>query len=309
MSDRMTENEAVSALTEAVQADGLDSSDQQALREAAASVAAENAGEQVETSTQVVDEGTTDSTEEDSFTGINPNDLPTEMRPYYDSMLADYRRKTQAVAESARQYEALEQYGGADNAVQALDWIASLSNPENAKALYDDLKDALVEQGYSLEEAAAAASSGVAQAQEEESGFESNETDPRFDSLQQKVTQMEAEIQEQKQREREAAHQAALDRQEAQIIRDHPEYTDEDVDALYSLAYATDADLNKANIEYQKIQSHLLSRYIEQKGKAPSVTDLPATGSADQAETIKDLNDPALDKMVNRLIAEMQADQ
>lgn len=307
MSEQMTENEAVDALTEAVQADGLDSSDQQALREAAASVAAEQAGEQVDTSTQAVEEEGT--TEEDSFSGLDPNSLPADVRPYYDSMLADYRRKTQEIAERGRQYEALEQYGGAENAVQALDWIASLQNPENAKSLYDDLKDALVAQGYSLEEAEAGATSGVQKAVEEETGFESDETDPRFEGLQSKVSELEQEIAAQKDRQAQEAQQAILDRQEATILRDNPTYDDTDIDNIYQLAYSTNADLEKANTLYQGIQSHLLGRYIDEKGKAPDVTDLPATGPADQAETIKDLNDPELDKMVHRLIAEMQSGQ
>lgn len=41
---------------------------------------------------------------------LDPKRLPEAMQPYYKSMLADYTRKTQAIAEQKRQAEQLQQY-------------------------------------------------------------------------------------------------------------------------------------------------------------------------------------------------------
>lgn len=45
------------------------------------------------------------ATKDDSFTQLDPNSLPPELKSKYDSMLSDYKKKTAEIAEQRRQYE------------------------------------------------------------------------------------------------------------------------------------------------------------------------------------------------------------
>src|SRR5690242_10753259 len=45
---------------------------------------------------EITTEAATDAP--DSFTKLDPNSIPEEARPFYDSMLSDYTRKTQEAA-------------------------------------------------------------------------------------------------------------------------------------------------------------------------------------------------------------------
>jgi len=305
----MTEQEAVEALQAAAAEDGLDSSQSRDFREAQAEVARERSGdtasEQADTSSETAtDEGTT---EEDSFLQrLDPNELPPELLPYYKSMQGDYTRTKQELAEQGRQFEALEQYGGVETATQALEWIAGLENPDNAKALYMDLRDALTERGIPLEEASQMAAEGVAEAQDD---FGVDESDPRYSQLEQKFNQLEQAMAEREEREYQLYLKAELDRQEAEVIRNNPDYTDDDMEDIMKLAYATNADLLAAAEVYNTIQQRTIGNYIDRKGKVANVTDLPATASSDEQERISDLNDPRLEKIVNRYLAEVQADE
>jgi len=305
----MTEQEAVEALQAAAAEDGLDSSQSRDFREAQAEVARERSGdtasEQADTSSETAtDEGTT---EEDSFLQrLDPNELPPELLPYYKSMQGDYTRTKQELAEQGRQFEALEQYGGVETATQALEWIAGLENPDNAKALYMDLRDALTERGIPLEEASQMAAEGVAEAQDD---FGVDESDPRYSQLEQKFNQLEQAMAEREEREYQLYLKAELDRQEAEVIRNNPDYTDDDMEDIMKLAYATNADLLAAADVYNTIQQRTIGNYIDRKGKVANVTDLPATASSDEQERISDLNDPRLEKIVNRYLAEVQADE
>lgn len=299
----MDEREAVDALLAASREDGIDTSE-----DAKIAAQRETGQEQVETATPEEgsqEEGTTEAPAEDTFARLDPNSLPNEVRPYYDSMLADYRRKTQELAAERRNYEALEQYGGAEVAAQALDWVASLQNPDNALALHRELTSALTAQGIPLGEAQAAAAGEVSRraAEEDADEFEAVR-DPRFDSLQ-------AELEEQKQWRAEQEHKqvsqamaAEYDRQEAQLVRDN-KYTDEQLEAIYNLSFSTGGNLLAADRLYKDIQSQVLSGYLSQKESVPDgIAGVPATGAAQQPVSVTDLNDPALDRQVREFIAQ-----
>ncbi len=55
-----------------------------------------------------------------SFTAIDPNTLPEEVKPFYKNMLADYTRKTQELAENRRQFEQQSQVYQSDFIQQAV---------------------------------------------------------------------------------------------------------------------------------------------------------------------------------------------
>lgn len=303
----MDEREAVEALQAAAIADGNDTSEGAKIAE----LRAAQGQEQVDTATPEEGqeaEGTTEAAAEDTFTRLDPNSLPQEARPYYDSMLADYRRKTQELAAERRNYEALEQYGGAEVAAQALDWVASLQNPDNALALHRELTQALTAQGVSLGEAQAAAGAEVERraAAEVEDDYEAVR-DPRVDELQSELEAMRQWRAEQEHRQMSVAMAAEYDRQEAQLVRENG-YNDEQLEAIYNLSFATGGNLLAADNLYKGIQSQILGGYIAQKQSVPdSIAGVPATGSAEQPVAVKDLNDPALERAVREFIAQNTA--
>lgn len=298
----MDEREAVDALLSAAREDGIDTSEDAKI------AAARATQEQVETATPEEGqeaEGTTEAAAEDTFARLDPNSLPNEVRPYYDSMLADYRRKTQELAEQRRNYEALEQYGGAEVAAQALDWVASLQNPDNALALHRELTQALTAQGIPLGEAQAAAGAEVTRraAEEDVDDFETVR-DPRVDELQGELEAMRQWRAEQEHKQMSVAMAAEYDRQEAQLVRENG-YDDEQLEAIYNLSFATGGNLLAADRLYKGIQSQVLSGYLSQKESVPdSIAGVPATGAAQQPVAVTDLNDPNLDRAVREFIAQ-----
>lgn len=297
-----TEQDVVDALTAEIEGGGQEATapPQEAQREQASNVPPES---------DVAPEEQPQDELEDSLAGLNPADLPSEVRPYYDSMLADYRRKTQEVAEQRKQYEALEQYGGAETAVQALDWLASLQNPDNALQLHRELTAALTEQGIPLSEAQEEATRQVEQAksEEEEDIFE-GARDPRVDELQKQIEDLNQYREEEQDRNLQLMLAAEYDRQEAELMRNNPEYTDEDLEAVYNLSFATGGNLIQADEVYKGLQTHLLGRYIEQK-KATSHggTAVPGSGPAETPMRYERLDDPKLDKDVMEFIQQEMA--
>lgn len=300
----MNEREAVEALQGAAREEGMDTSEDAkvaALRAEAPEQAPQStpeAGEQPE--------GTTEAAAEDTFTRLDPNSLPDEVRPYYASMLADYRRKTQEVAETRRNYEAIEQYGGPEVAQQALEWVASLQNPDNALALHRELTSALTAQGIPLGEAQAAAGAEVERraAAEVDDEFDTVR-DPRVDTLMQELEEQKTWRAEQEHRQMSLAMASEYDRQEAEVIRNNPNYDDEDLEAVYNLSYATGGNLLKADQLYKGLQSKTLSGYISQKESVPDgIQGVPAGAAAQQPVAVTDLNDPKLERMVREFIAQ-----
>lgn len=305
MSETMSEEQAVEALLTASREDGNDTSEEARIAEIRsqsqeqAPVSAEEA---------VTAEGTTPPpVVEDSFTKLDPASLSEEARPYYDSMLADYRRKTQEVAEQRRGYEALEEYGGVDVARQALDWVSSLQNPENALALHNELTSALVQQGYDVGTAKAVAAEHVEQARSDEfedEDYGASAKDPRVDELTARLAKFEEFQAEQEQRSLSVAMAAEYDRQEAEIIRANPAYTDDDLEAIYNLSYATGGNLLKADAVYKGVESNILGRYLEKKSAIPDgLQGVPVHGHSEQPDKFSDLNDAKLDAAVRRFIA------
>lgn len=303
MSEQMTEAGVVEALMGAAAEDGFERSDITAQKEVQAEVADEQAA--ITPPEDGAAEGTTEET--DSFLKhLNPDELPEDLIPYYKSMQGDFTRKSQELAESRRQYEALEQYGGVDVALQGLDWISSLQDPENARTLHRELTAALEAEGYSAEDASAEAARQVETAQTEElEGFD----DEPYNALKSEVDQLKANLRQREEIELQERISARMDRQEAEIRSAHPEYEDEDVEALYALAYSTGADLGEADKIYQGIEANILGRYIEKKSSpAPVVGSIPSGADADQTPaTPKDLYDKDLEASVTRFVAERMA--
>ncbi len=304
MSETMTEQQAMDALLTASREDGNDTSEEAKI----ANIRSQGQDQApVSTEEAAPAEGTTEVPTEDSFTKLDPASLPEEVRPYYDSMLADYRRKTQGIADRGRDYEALEEYGGVDVARQALDWVSSLQNPDNALALHTELTSALVQQGYDVGTAQAVAAEHVTQARDEEledEDYGASAKDPRVDELTARLAKFEEFQAEQEARSMSVAMAAEYDRQEAELIRNNPAYTDEDLEAIYNLSYATGGNLLKADQVYKGVESNILGRYLANKSSIPDgIGGVPVHGHSEQPDKFTELNDSKLDAAVRRFIA------
>lgn len=306
------EEQVLEALREAAQQDGFDSSPEGRI--AAEATRPTQPDEQAATPAPEAERQSEEQPSEDSFTHIDPASLPGDLQDIYKSMQGDYTRSKQRIAEYARRYEALEEYGGPEVAAEAVEWVASLQNPDNALTLHRELTQALTDRGYSLGEAQAAATQQVAEAQraEQEDEFSLDpEPDPRVDQLQRELGEMKAWRDQREKEEFNLRLAAHYDRQEAEILTGKQFQTEEEKDTyledVYNLSFAFGGDLTKADEYLQDQQSRFLASYLSSKTAVPSGSTIPTTGPADVPTGFTDLNDPQLERAVNRFLAEQSA--
>lgn len=290
----MDEREAIDALWEARQED-------MGVSETPAPQAP--APEQVETAsdaTEQADEGTI--AEADSFTSYGPDDLPPELLPYYDSMLADYRRKTQELATERQQFEEL---GGFETAREAVEFATQLqTDPNYAYQVYQGLRTALEAAGMTPEEAEFEASRQVdeaASAAEPWDETEGYDEGPDLSPLQNKLNELE-QWKNQVEQEREMQeHAFELQRQEAAILKSNPNYSEEDMDDIYALAWNFGGDLLEAEKHFKAMNDRFFQTYLSRKASVPTALDTPsATAPAQVPEKFNSL-DEAHEAAVARL--------
>jgi hypothetical protein len=229
------------------------------------------------------------SSEETSFTNINPDDLPDELKHIYKSMQADYTRKTQEAAPYRKLAEA-----GVDpqDAIQSVQFLYELNNnPDFQQAVYDRLAAQYQSQGASPQEAAAQAAADVSSAVQPE--------DDDLDLLPPSVREKLASVDklnawvEQQEEERELLQlEAELTRQEMAIRQANPNYSEEDFDAIRQLGFAYGGDLRAAGNAYATLQQRLVSNYVNQKSNVNTATSsTPATGHSETPEKFENLDD------------------
>lgn len=246
------------------------------------------------------EEGTTDLP--DSFTGLNPDDLPAEARPFYDSMLADYRRKTQ---EAAPWRKLGTELGVEPEAArQAVEFVTALStDPDFALETHQQLTEALVAAGLSPAQAEAEAGRQIEEAVSEtdvddiESGVDSE--------LRQELDELKEWREEQEERMWEEKLNAQLDRMEAQILSENKDYGDADIARLYQLSYPFGGDIVKANEVYKEMRNEAISEYIDRKSSPNpvSATNVPQGQRSETArEPYRDLLDPGLQREVDEFV-------
>jgi hypothetical protein len=220
--------------------------------------------------------------EAESFTGFDPTVLPEDMQAVYKSMQADYTRKTQEVAELRRSYESFSEMGvDADTALQAVGFLQQLnSDPDFAKQIA-----AQIQQNVGTPD--------VAQSRETDTPSIDNKSD--YDGL---PPQLAMEIEEMRQfRENMMEQQAQqellseLDTMEQTIRTTNPDYSDDDIEAIYSLAYATQGDLFAAQEQYHGIQQRLLGGYLQAKSVPHGATPAPSAPSSVPPKAFSNLDE------------------
>jgi hypothetical protein len=219
----------------------------------------------------VADAGAAPAEPVDSFTPINPDDLPEELQALARQLQGDYTRKTQALAEQRKAFEA---FGDADprQVLEAYEFTQNLqSDPQYALRVHQELTRALQAEGLTLGEAQAAAADAMQQEAEMEP-WDMNEemygaVPPQ---IQQQLDQFAQFMQNYEQQMAQQNQINELMRQDAIIRQAHPEYTDAHMEHIAQLAPWYDGDLMKAEAAYSDMRSQFAAEYLGQKKAVPA---------------------------------------
>lgn len=190
---------------------------------------------------ETTEETTTDAP--DSFTRLDPTAIPDELRPYYESMQADYTRKTQDAAPWRKLGEELG-VSSPDDVRQAAELYAYLQDPNNLALFHAQL-------GEALGQTAAPAAPAVTPPAETLGGeFDSALDDPAVSALQARLDAFEArEAKRNAEQQNEALQWALLgemNRQEALIKEEHPDWGEDEWTGIWNLAPTFNGDLVQA---------------------------------------------------------------
>jgi hypothetical protein len=260
---------------------------------------------------------------EDSFTTIDPSQLPQELQPIYKSLQADYTRKTQ---EAAAWRKLGEETGlDPDTLRTSAELYSKLSDPSNWPALHAELTEALQEQGLSpaaahaeatrqMEEAAPAATPSSLDALVEQ--------DPELAPLVEHVKRAEAraealerQLQERDERAQQQAEYMAmvgeLQRQESAIrgmtkSDGTPIYSQEDIDFMYELSTFHNGNLLQAQQRFEEMKGRWALGYINSKESVSNSLPAPVGGGSGLATPAEQ---PAadLDEAERRAMEELRA--
>jgi hypothetical protein len=205
----------------------------------------------------------------ESFTNFDPTILPDDMQAVYKSMQADYTRKTQEIAEKRREYEAFSAAGIDPNeALEAASlWQRMNNEPDFAMSISQEIQNRLEELGYTNDPVVADVP-----------------VDTNYEGLPPEVMQELQEMrnfrQEMIQQQEQQQVLQEIEAAEQTIRTMNPDYSDNDMDAIYSLAYSTNGDLMKAQEAYHQIQQNLLGSYLQAKTVPHGATPAPSLPSS-----------------------------
>jgi hypothetical protein len=200
----------------------------------------------------------------ESFTGFDPSTLPEDMQQVYRSMQADYTRKTQEIAEKRREYEAFSEAGVDPNeALEAVSlWQRMNNDPDFARNVSQEIQSRLEELGYTNDP--------VVEDTPVNNGYEG--LPPEVARELQEMRQFREDMMQQQEQQQVLQEIEAAE----QTIRTlNPTYSDNDMDAIYSLAYSTNGDLMAAQEMYHQIQQNLLGSYLQAKTVPHGATPAP----------------------------------
>ena len=227
------------------------------------------------------------------FTSVGLDDLSEEQRAVVEQRLSemqgDYTRKTQELA-SQRQ-----------EAAQAIEFVQALqTNPDFALQVRDEISGALEASGYTPAEAQAIANQQVNDA--------ASDYDEEPDPVQQKLDELLGWKEQQEQRQIQTELENELDRMDARLRQENPEWNDQDMEDIYRLAYSTGGNLIEAGEQYRQLQQRLVGGYVEQKGRVQT-QEPTASGAAQPApEKFDTLLDPRLLQAAKRMLVEAGED-
>jgi hypothetical protein len=203
------------------------------------------------------------------------------MQKVYKSMQADYTRKTQEISDLRRQYESFSEAGvDADSALQAVGFLEKLNNDSQfALEVAENIRQSL-------------GTPDVSQPVVAETPETSNESyDGLPPQLAKELEEMRAFRDEMLATQAQQETMAEIEAMENTIRTANPDYTDDDLEAVYSLAYAHNGDLLAAQHSYHQIQQRLLGSYLQAKTVPHGATPAPSSPSSVPGRAFGNLDD------------------
>lgn len=221
--------------------------------------------------------GTTPAAAEDSFTKLDPNALPEELRPYYSSLQGDYTRKMQDAAPWRKLGEEL----GVDDPTaikQAVELYAYLQDEGNVRDFVAQLAPRL-----GIEPAPPAI------APRDDVDVDDLDVDsPALQELRNELAEVRSQLDKRDQAaEAERVYYSLageVARQEAMLAEQHPEWTEDDWNAVYDLAPAFDGDLTQTANALESFASSRLAAFVNGKttvAEQPGLQPAPPARTAD----------------------------
>jgi len=300
----MTYEQAKEAIESAGQADANDQGDSEAqsMRQYVDNASPDQAPTPVTPPAEAPDEGTTEFSSpdesDDSFMGgdFNPDLLPDELKPGFKQLQAAFTRKTQELAEQRKQFEEL---GDPEEIRRATDFFQSLNDPEYLQAFHQELGSVLQEMGLTPQEAAEAAQELTNEAQPQEIQLPGElqqlvASDPELTPLAKQLASLQNELESFKaaqaqerqelEIERQVMAQTAEIEQMVRVVGDqHPEYSEDDWQAIFDRAQAFDGNVIEAADRYEADKDRIIQSYLSAKPVPHSVT--PVSGASTAAES------------------------
>lgn len=212
---------------------------------------------------------------------IDLSNLPPEAQEFIKArereLTADYTRKTQEAAQQRAEAE------------QALEFINALNNdPDFARQVHAALAESLPTTDFEYDD---------------ESLYVPDPDDPyaqKLAELEQWKTGLEKQFEE-------AQWNAHIDRQLAEIRSVNTDWTDDDINDVIGLGFATQGDLHKAADMLSQIKNRVVSSYVESKSsvQAPAM-NLPNASAQVPPEGFTGVDDKRLhDAAMERIRAEL----
>lgn len=221
----------------------------------------------------------------------------------YRSMLGDYTRKTQELAEERKQFEGIDPRA----AREAYEFLSRLqSDGDFAVQVHADLTRALQESGLTPAQAAEEATRQVEAAAPsvdwEDLGIDpSNPLVQTIEGLQKSNAELTAWREQQIRDAQREAVIRDIERQDQALRHSNPDYSDQDFDGIYKIAAALDGDLIQAEAYYRGLKDRILGDYVESKTRTPQGVAPVAPGTPSEPPKVYASTDEAHPDAVERL--------
>lgn len=200
---------------------------------------------------------------------IDLSGLSQEARDFIQArereLTADYTRKTQEAAQQRQEAE------------QAIQFIEALNNDPNfAQQVYEALGQTIQpdEPDYGFDE-------------DPYSEFQDDPYAEKLAELEQWKSQLEQQFEE-------AQWNAHVDRSLADVRTANPDWTDEDLNDVIGLGFATQGDLYKAADMLSQIKNRVVSSYVESKSSVQAPSILPNASAQVPPEGFDGIEDKRL---------------
>ena len=240
----------------------------------------------------------------ESFTPINPDDLPEELQPLAKQLQGAFTRKTQELAELRKSYEA---FGDADprQVLEAYQFAQALqTDPRVAMQVHQELSQVLQAQGFMPAQADAQAAQMMQgnQSQPQGDDFDMSWMDDESGfgvppEIQQELAEMHQFRQQFAEQQAQMQFEQQIAAQHNAIQQQHPEYGESDYDRIYKIA-ATTGDLISAEREYAGWKDEMIASFLKDKRSVPAATPAQTGPAQVPQQGFQDLFDPNLEAAV-----------